>query len=310
MKKLVLFLVCFSLFALSAFESAMAAEKAKKTYEVGVIILSREHVFFNIIEDNMLNHAKEVGIHLTCVDGQLDSNIQYNQVQDFIAQKVDAIVMAPFSVAGSAPAVKLANEAGIPVFTMDTSAQGDVKAHISTDNLEGGRVAGRYTAKVLNGKGTAAIITMESSPTCKQREQGFLDIVAEHPGIEVVAISDYMGDANRAAAITQDFLTNNPDLDVIFATGDPAAIGALSSIKAAGSKTRIVGYDGNPEAIAAIKDANDGKLWIADVAQDPANIGITTVDAVVQFLNNGTVQPVFQIAPYLIDLDYIKANNL
>ncbi len=258
----------------------------------------------------MKKRAAEVGVNLFCVDGQLDSNIQHNQVQDFITQKVDAIVLAPYSNAGSAPAVALADAAGIPLFTMDNRSDGKVKAHVATDNLEGGRIAGRLAAKMLNGKGTAAVITVENSPTCKDRENGFLEIIKDYPGIEVVAIGDYMGDANRAAALTQDFLTNTPDLDVIFAAGDPAAIGAISSIKASGLTTKIIGYDGNPEAIAAIKDPVDGKLWVADVAQDPAGIGRKMVDVVIEYLETGKAEPLFEITPYLIDPDYIKKNNL
>lgn len=310
MRRTALFLVVISMLATFLGAPVQAAEKAKKPYEIGVIILSREHVFFNLIEDAMEQKARDMGINLICVDGQLDSNIQYNQVQDFITQQVDAIVIAPFSNAGSAPAIKLADDAGIPIFTMDASSDGQPKSHVGTNNLEGGRIAGQCAIKTLNGKGTAAVITMESSPTCKDRENGFVEVVSKEPGIEIVAISDYMGDANKAAAVTQDFLTNHPDLDIIFATGDPAAIGAMSSIKASGKNTRVIGYDGNPEAIAAIKDSVDGKLWIADVAQDPAGIGRKSIEVVVEYLENGKVDPLFYIDPYLIDLDYIKENNL
>ena len=285
-------------------------QKTKKPYEIGVIILSREHIFFNIIEDNMEARATERSVSLICVDGQLDSNIQYNQVQDFITRKVDAIVIAPASNAGSAPAIKLAEDAKIPIFTLNLSSDGQPTAHVGTDDLLGGKIAADFAAVVLGGKGTAAIITVEHFPTCKAREKGFVETIAKYPGIEIVAIGDYLGDANKAFSVTQDFLTNHPDLDLIFATGDPAAVGALSAIKAGGKRTRIIGYDGNPEAVAAIKDPEDGQHWIADVAQDAKGTGIRMVDVVVDYLDTGRTDSLIEIDPYLVDMEYIKAKGL
>lgn len=74
----------------------------------------------------------------------------------------------------------------------------------------------------------------------------------------------YSGDTEKAASVTQDFLTQFPGLDIIFCVGDPAAQGALEVIKAQGADTIVIGYDANPEAYTAIADPVDGKVWVAD----------------------------------------------
>ena len=118
------------------------------------------------------------------------------------------------------------------------------------------------------------------------------------------------GDAAKAANVTQDFITQYPELDLIFAVGDPAAVGALNTIKAAGSDIRIIGYDGNPEGIEAIKSDTDGKVWIADVAQDPDGQGKAVIEAVKKHFEGEEVDKTVLIDPYIIDADYIKENNL
>ena len=89
-------------------------------------------------------------------------------------------------------------------------------------------------------------------------------------------------------------------LDVVFCVGDPAAIGALSSITAAGADTKIIGYDGNPEGIAEIKK---GGSWVADVAQDPVAIGKTTLSTVKSYLEGATPEAEILISPYMIDAE-------
>lgn len=287
-------------------ESIEVANEEK--YVVGVCVYSREHVFFNIIEEAMKEYAPSLNMELIVVDSQGDDSIQYNQVQDFITQKVDAIAIASVTASGSVQTVDLANEAGIPIFTLNIASDGDVVGHVGSNEVLGGQIAGNYAAEVLDGKGKVAVITVETSPPCKNREKGFVGIMDQYPDMEVIATNDYMGDANKALSITQDWLTTYPDIDLIFATGDPAATGALSAIKTAGSDCMVIGYDGNPEAFDAIK--NDGDIWIADVAQDAAGNGTGTLDVIYEYLTTSSCEKETLIDGYLIDATYIEENNL
>ena len=101
----------------------------------------------------------------------------------------------------------------------------------------------------------------------------------------------------------QNMLLKDDNIDVVFCVGDPAAIGALSSITAANAATKIIGYDGNPEGVAEIKK---GGNWVADVAQDPAGIGKTTLEAIKKHLEGEKVDSEILIAPYIIDAKNAK----
>lgn len=131
------------------------------------------------------------------------------------------------------------------------------------------------------------------------REKGFTDYLEKNaPDIVVADIQNYSGDQQKAADVMQNMLLKYDNIDAVFCVGDPAAIGALSSITAAEKDTKIIGYDGNPEGIAEIKK---GGNWVADVAQDPEAIGKTTMEAVEQYLNGTNPEKEILIAPYIID---------
>ena len=99
----------------------------------------------------------------------------------------------------------------------------------------------------------------------------------------------------------ENILTTNPEVKAVFCVGDPAATGALASIKAAGSDCVIIGFDGNPEAKEAILDAENGKYWVSEVSQNPKEIGATIVREMISFMTEGKVsdKQIF-IAPYII----------
>lgn len=278
-----------------------AAPKAKKQVVVGVSLLTREHVFYNNIEKSLAEQAKKLGVKLIVQDAAMDANKQLSQVQDFITQKVDAIILCPTNSAGSKSMVELANKVNIPVFTMDISSDGNTVAHVATDNYKGGELAAEYVAKKMlpGAKGEVAIVTYSEVESCVNREKGFKEFLNKnYPNIKVVDVQNCSGDQAKAADVTQNMLLKHPNLDVIFGVGDPFAMGALSAVKAANKKVQIIGFDGNPEGINEIKS---GGLWKADVAQDPAAIGAKTLEAVMNKLNGKAVPKLIPISPKIID---------
>ncbi|MCR4431358.1 MAG: substrate-binding domain-containing protein [Tepidanaerobacteraceae bacterium] len=287
----------------SSAATASGQSSEKKEIVVGVSLLTREHVFYNNIEKALNKKAEELGIKLIVQDASRDANKQLSQVQDFVTQKVDAIILCPTNSAGSKSMVEIANKANIPVFTMDISSDGETVAHVATDNYKGGQMAAEYVANKMlpDGKGEVAIVTYSEVESCVNREKGFVDYLAKNfPGIKVVDVQNCSGDQAKAADVTQNMLLKHPNLKVIFGVGDPFAMGALSAVKAANKKVQIIGFDGNPEGINEIKS---GGLWVADVAQDPEAIGFKTLEAVKDKLDGKDVPKFIPIAPKIIDKD-------
>ncbi len=284
-----------------AVSSAYAADKT-----IGVSLLNKSHVFFNNIEAAIMKRADELGYKVISQDAAGDANKQIGQVQDFITQDVDAIVLSPTNSAGSKSMIELASKANIPVFTMDIKSDGIAVSHVATDNYKGGELAAQYVAdKILpEKKGNVVVITYSEIESCVQREKGFSDWLAKNtPDIKVIDVQNYSGDQQKAADVMQNMLLKHEKIDAVFCVGDPAAIGALASISAAGADVAIIGFDGNPEGIQAIKA---GGLWKADVAQDPSAIGTKTIDAVNDYLNGKKVDPEYPISPYIIDASNAK----
>lgn len=283
-------------------QTAATTSNGGKQITIGVSLLTRQHVFYNSIENALEKKGKELGITLDVQDANQDASKQLSQVQDFITKRVNAIILCPTNSAGSKSMVELAEKANIPVLTMDIPSDGKTVSHISTDNYKGGELAAEYLVKnvLKDKKGNVAVITYSENEGCVNREKGFTEWLGKNAtGIKVVDIQNYAGDQSKAADVMQNMLQKHAILDAVFCVGDPAGMGALSSIKAANRQVKIIGFDGNPEGIAEIKKQNS--LWLADVAQDPTKIGETALQAAIDTINGKKVQAKIMISPYIID---------
>lgn len=287
-------------------EIGKGSKSEDEAITVGVSLLNNAHVFYNNIEAALKEEASKTNIELIIQDAAGDSNKQLNQVQDFITQKVDAIVLCPTNSAGSKSMVELAEKAGIPVFTMDVQSDGEVVTHVATDNYKGGQLAGEYMVNNVlpDKKGDVAVITYSEIEGCVDREKGFTEWIEKNaPDVKVVDVQNYAGDQGKAADVMQNMLLKHADLKGVFCVGDPAAVGAISSIDAVKGDVKVIGFDGNPEGIEAILS---GGNWVADIAQDPASIGTKTLQAVRTYLAGSDVEKLIPISPTVIDASNAK----
>jgi len=257
---------------------------------IGVSVLTLNNPFFKDMADAMIAEGEKKGFQVVALSGDLDPAKQKDQVKNFITQKMAAIVLTPCDSKSIGTSISDANAAGVPVFTADVACTADgvkVVNHCATDNLEGGRVAGRAMVELLKGRGKVAIIDHPTVESGQMREAGFLEVVSASPGIEVVAKLGAEGAREKAYAVAQDLVQSHPDLDAIFAINDPTALGALAALEKAGKadQIKIIGFDGQPEARLAIKA---GKLY-ATVMQHPKEIGSKSIDNIAKYLSGEQV---------------------
>lgn len=276
---------------------------------IGVSLLTREHVYYNFLEQYLEEEAEKLNVDLIIMDGNFDSNVQMNQIQNFIVEGVDAILLAPASISGAEGCYNLAKDAGIPILTFDVSAPGDYVAHVGTDNYAGGKLAGKYMAENIleDQKGNVVIVTYSEIEACVFREEGFVEVINEYPDIEILDIQNCSGSMEKAANVTQDMLLKYDKIDGLFGVGDPFAMGAYQSIRAAGREIPIVAFDANPEGLAEIKK---GGLWKADVGQDPQKVAQTVLNYAVDYLNGKEIPKETLVEPFVVDIEnvdlYIK----
>lgn len=273
---------------------------------IGVSLLTREHDFYRQLESGLRDEAAKRGYRLIITTGDFDLAKQQSEIDNFLVQGVDAIVVCPTDTKGIAPAIEKANAANVPVFTADIAAQGGkVVSHIASDNVAGGRLAAEYVAKAIGGKGDVGIISQPELQSVIDRESGFREAIAKYPGIHIVAAINGAGVRDRALRAADDMFQAHPNLAAVFAINDETALGALSSAETHRlQKLVIVGYDAAPEALKAIAQGTQLK---ADVAQQPTDIGRRTIEAIAAHFAGQTPPPVIAVPVRIIDADSVRA---
>ncbi len=278
--------------------TACAKKPAQKT--IGVSLLTKEHVFYRDLEKGLREEAAKHAFNLIINSGDWDLAKHQAQMENYIVQKVDAIIVCPCDSRGIGPAIQKANAAGIPVFTADIRAEGGkIVSQIASDNVAGGRAAAEYMAKILGGKGEVAIIDQPMIQSTIDRVRGFLDEIAKYPEMRVVARPSGDGVRDKAMKAAEDLLQGFPNLAGIFGINDDSALGALAAVESAGRKgIVIVGYDGIPEARQAILR---GSALKADVVQYPLEIGRTTIETIAKYLSGQPVPPEIPVRVGIVD---------
>ncbi|MBQ6774378.1 MAG: substrate-binding domain-containing protein [Synergistaceae bacterium] len=310
MKKFFALLIVLVLVVMST--SCVCFAKDVKDLKLGFILGSREHAFYLEIEKGILAAAKDMGFTAVVLESELSGALATERIESLVVDGMDAISLACNEPAACTNAIEAANAEGVPMFTFDCTSELTkvIKCFVGTDNYQGGVVGGEATIAQLDKLGlksgaTVGIIGYPEPQSCIDRENGWMSVMnakKDEYKLNVVNIGNYQGQADIAQNLMSDALISYPDMAVVFTVGDPACIGALAAIKAAGATTKMIGFDANPEAHHAILDPTDGKYWVADVAQNPFKIGYTIAEEMVKYLTKGSVEkPVILIAPYLVD---------
>lgn len=257
---------------------------------IGLVTINLQALFFNQINDGANAAAEELGANLQIVDGNNDPARQVQAIETFITQNVDGIIVIAIDVEGIKPAVQAARDAGIPVVAID--AKVDVppaNAFIGVDNLGAGVEAGEYTATFVNdamgGEAKIGIVGALNSFIQNQRRDGFVSALEAEAGIEIVGTVDGQNVQEVALTAAENLVTANPDLDIIYATGEPALIGVIAAVEAQGltDSVKVIGWDLTQQAIRGI----DQGFVQAVVQQNPYQEGFDAVGALID-LNQGT----------------------
>jgi ribose transport system substrate-binding protein len=270
-------------------DPAAPGKDGKKRGTIGVSVLTMNNPFFKVIADTITAEAGKHGYDVLAVDGREDVATQHKQVQDFIVKKVSAIVLCPCNSKGIGPAIKEANDAGVPVFTADIACLAPgakVVTHVATDNLDGGRKAAEAMIEALGpAGGKVVILDYKSVESCLLRVQGFREVIDRHNRdkagkVTIVAELPGGGAKDQGQRAAEDALTAHADLAGIFVINDPSALGARAALERAGraDRVKLIGFDGQPEGKQAIRE---GKIY-ADPIQFPDKIGSETVRVIIR----------------------------
>ncbi|MET4564663.1 ribose ABC transporter substrate-binding protein RbsB [Bacillus subtilis] len=292
MKKAVSVILTLSLFLLTAcsLEPPQWAKPSnsgnKKEFTIGLSVSTLNNPFFVSLKKGIEKEAKKRGMKVIIVDAQNDSSKQTSDVEDLIQQGVDALLINPTDSSAISTAVESANAVGVPVVTIDRSAeQGKVETLVASDNVKGGEMAAAFIADKL-GKG-AKVAELEGVPgasATRERGSGFHNIADQKLQVVTKQSADF--DRTKGLTVMENLLQGHPDIQAVFAHNDEMALGALEAINSSGKDILVIGFDGNKDALSSIKD---GKLS-ATVAQQPELIGKLATEAADDILHGKKVQ--------------------
>lgn len=254
--------------------------QAKELKSIGVTVGDLANPFFVQIAKGAEMKAHELAgkdVKVTLVSSGYDLGQQVAQIDNFIAAKVDMILLGAADSKGIAPAVKRARDAGVVVVAVDVTADG-ADASITSDNTQAGMQACQYIAERLKGKGDILIINGPPVSSIMDRVSGCQGELKKHPDIKVLSDNqNAKGSREGGLEVMTSLLSANPKVDAVFAINDPTAIGAdLAAKQAQRSEFFIVGVDGSPDGEEALKRENS--LFVATPAQDPQVMAARAVE--------------------------------
>jgi ribose transport system substrate-binding protein len=284
------------------------AQGTQKKMSVGLVLINLQAKFFNDINAGAADAAKKADVNLQVIDANNDPAAQVNAVETLTQQKVDGIIMVAIDVKGIVPALQDAAKSGVKVVAVDAKVEDpSVKSFIGVDNAKAGAdfgdFVGKYISEKLGGKAKIGIIGALNSFIQNQRKDNFVEAVKKSAGVTIGNTVDGQNVQERALAASENLVTSSPDINVIYATGEPALIGAIAALESQGATKRIklFGWDLSKQAVKAMDDG----FLIGVVQQNPYQEGVEAIDALVK-LSQGKELPAFINVP----VEFVTTENI
>jgi ribose transport system substrate-binding protein len=280
----------------------------KKLNVVAVTVGDLGNPFFVQIAHGAEAAAKKInpGVKFQSESSNYDVNNQTNQLDNFVANGANLILLNAADSKGIAPAVLRAKAAGVTVVAVDVGAEGGVDATVTSNNKQAGQLDGKLVADRLKGKGQIVIVNGPPVTAVTDRVAGFLEEIKKSPEIKILSQDQNAGGSRDGGLrVMTDLLTAFPKINAVFAINDPTAIGCDLAAKQAQRKDFfIVGVDGAPDVVPSLKDKDS--LIVASAAQDPYSMAGKAVEIGYDIINGK--KPAQELT--LIPVDLITKDNV
>jgi ribose transport system substrate-binding protein len=286
-------LVVAGLTAIVFAATSMTGAWAQAKPRIALVQINQQALFFNQMNEGAQKAADAAGAELVIFNANNDPAAQNNAIETYVNEKVSGIIIVAIDTNGVMPAVEAADKAGIPVVAVDAILpEGPHKAQIGVDNEQAGRLIGehfiKYMESNMGGKAVLGIVGALNSTIQNIRQKGFEDVVKANPNVTLAGVADGRNVQENALAAAENLITANPNMTALYATGEPALLGAVAAVESQGKQDQIklVGWDLTAQAIKGI----DAGYVVGVIQQDPAGMGAAAVDALVKIINGGTVE--------------------
>lgn len=294
-------LIAAVIVAMAALVGCAKSDTDSGKMTIGVTLNAASNPFFLAEGKAIEAAAAEQGIEVSVQYANADVAVQSDQIDTFIRQKVDSIVVDAVDSDGVGPAVLRATQANIPVVAIDVTAPG-AAATVTSDNVQAGRDACAYLFEQLGGRGKVAIVDGSAVSAISDRMAGCQQAIDQATGIEIVATQRADLTRDKSMTVASSILTANPEVDGFFGVNDPTAVGIALAAQQKGQDVKVVGVDGAQQ----LTDLIGQGLIIGTSGQDPAKLGQTGLDLAIKLANGEQVDSAPQLVPtFLVTSDTI-----
>ena len=300
----------FSLFlvAVSAiFFFTGCAKKSDEKIKIGVSLASFNDTFILSLKNDIDSYVKSTysdEVELVFADAKDDYKIQFGQVENFITQEVDAVIIIAVNTDDTAPITSICEEAETPVVYLNRKPRklGAYALYIGSDEKQAGKLQGEYIAKLLNGKGNIAILMgpLDMEATFR-RTEGVEEVIENYPDMKIVKKQTGNWKKSLSKYIIKNWFDNDNEIDAIISNNDSMAIGAIRYLELTGkfNETKVVGIDATREAVAELESG----AMSATVFQNSKGQAKAALDKTVKTVKGEKVKQITWIPFQLVTKD-------
>ncbi len=303
----VLGLFCYGLYYLSSVDySARQNEHRRK---LGAVYMTLNNPFYEVIDEEIRTEVENHGDVLLSRDPVLSVKRQTEIIRELVESGVEIIFVNPVDWEHMEPALEVAHNAHVPVIAIDTSVQDDryVTATIVSDNYLAGQQCARHLVEHSEG-GKVALLKHSQARSSVDRMAGFCDFLGAYPDFVIVDEEECLGQLELAMPAMQRMLERHPEINVVMALNDPAAMGAIAALRASGrlADVRVYGVDGVPETKEMIAEGH----MTATAGQSPRRLGQLAARAAYQLLEGREPERLTRIPTHLLTKENLQGKSL
>ena len=289
-----------------------ASGAALADVNIGVSMSQFDDTYLTYLRESMNDKAKTYpeGVKLQFEDARADVVKQLSQVENFISQKVDAIIVNPVDTATTNRITNAAVAAGIPLVYVNRRPDNPVLpqgvATVASDDLEAGRMQMQYLAEKMGGKGNIVILLGDlANNSTTNRTKGVKEVLTKYPDIKIAQEQTGAWLRDRAMTLTNDWITQSRAFDAVVSNNDEMAIGAAMALKQAGiaqGKVLIAGVDGTEDGVRAVEKGN----LTLSVFQDATGQANGSVETALKMIKKEPYEPAVWVPFQRITLDNVN----
>ncbi|GLO63865.1 sugar ABC transporter substrate-binding protein [Vibrio sp. MACH09] len=289
---------------------ACGGEKAEDNVTtIGVAIPNFDDTFLVSLKSAMERYTQEKypgKVELIIVDAKEDTAKQLGQIQNFIVQQMDAIILVPVNTEATQPMTDAIQKAGIELVYLNRrpSYLPDGVSYVGSDEIKFGEAQARYVDEHSQGGNIGILMGMMTTEAAVLRTQGNEDYFKGNPNYNVIRKQTALWQRSQGMIVMENWISSGDKLDVILANNDDMALGAIQALKAAGKldKTMVIGVDATPDGVMAVKN---GTLD-ATVFQDGAGQARGSIDAAMDAINKKPHEKITWIPAELVTKDNLE----